>query len=708
MQFMLVHEIQGARGRLRARAIQPMTKAFAAVLLAQLSAIEGIEEPSINARTGSVLFFYLHGAARQQAFVLLCQPVAFLLHRADAGQVMPAAPAAPAEQGALRPLVQYFIVRPLLPMLVRMASTLWRAVPYVRKALGALFQAKFSVELLDGTAIVVSLLLGDFKTARMMLFLLGIGETLEQWTRKKSLASLTESLALQVDQVWLVQEGVERAVPLSEVRHGDVLVVRDGGVIPVDGTVVQGEALVNQASMTGEPLGIARTVGASVFAGTVVEEGVLHIQVSHVGEGTRLQQVITFINESETLKASVQSKSERLADKAVPFTFLLSGLVWLITRNPMRAASVLLVDYSCALKMATPLAILTAMREAAQHGVLIKGGRFLEALHEADTIVFDKTGTLTQAQPSVVQVLPAHGFERDEILRISACLEEHFPHPVARAVVRQAAREGLNHEEEHAEVEYIVAHGIASSLHGRRVLIGSRHYIAHDEGIDLSPLEQEIAQMTDQGYSLLYLSIGNRLAGIIAIEDPVRPEAAQVVQALRQEGVKRIVMLTGDDARTAAAVAAKLGISEYWAQVLPAEKAGIVRKLADEGHTVMMVGDGINDAPALSAAHVGISLRDGADLAQEVANVVLLHSQLESLLHVRRLAKATLRRIHTNFVATMSLNSAFLAGGLAGVLTPASSALLHNASTVGIALLAMRSYHTAPHNEHELAVPKEG
>jgi cation-transporting P-type ATPase C len=698
MQFMLVHEIQGARGRLRARAVQPMTQAVAAVLLAQLHTIEGIQEPQINARTGSVLFFYQHTAARQQAFVLLCHPVAV------ESAVAPALPVAPAEQGALRPLIQYFIVRPLLPLLIRMCSTVWRALPYLRKALAALFQGKISVELLDGTAILVSLLMGDFKTARMMLFLLGIGETLENWTRKKSLASLTESLALQVDQVWLVDEGIERSVPLSTVRQGDVLVVRDGGVIPVDGTVVQGEALVNQASMTGEPLGIARSVGASVFAGTVVEEGVLHIQVSHVGEGTRLQQVIAFINESETLKASVQSKSERLADKAVPFTFLLSGLVWLLTRNAMRAASVLLVDYSCALKMATPLAILTAMREAAQQGVLIKGGRFLEALHEADTVVFDKTGTLTQAQPSVVQVVPALGFSRDEVLRISACLEEHFPHPVARAVVRQAAQEGLHHEEEHAEVEYIVAHGVASSLHGKRVLIGSRHYIAHDEHIDVSPLQDSIALMTDQGYSLLYLAIDQQLAGVIAIEDPVRPEAAQVVQALRDQGIKRVIMLTGDDTRTAAAVAAKLGITEYWAQILPAEKAGIVRELTAAGHTVMMVGDGINDAPALSAAHVGISLRDGADLAQEVANVVLLHSQLESLVQARRLAKATLRRIQTNFVATMSLNSAFLAGGLAGLLTPAASALLHNASTVGISLLAMRSYGQQPQSTDALSV----
>jgi cation-transporting P-type ATPase C len=698
MQFMLVHEIQGARGRLRARAVQPMTQAVAAVLLAQLHTIEGIQEPQINARTGSVLFFYQHTAARQQAFVLLCHPVAV------ESAVAPALPVAPAEQGALRPLIQYFIVRPLLPLLIRMCSTVWRALPYLRKALAALFQGKISVELLDGTAILVSLLMGDFKTARMMLFLLGIGETLENWTRKKSLASLTESLALQVDQVWLVDEGIERSVPLSTVRQGDVLVVRDGGVIPVDGTVVQGEALVNQASMTGEPLGIARSVGASVFAGTVVEEGVLHIQVSHVGEGTRLQQVIAFINESETLKASVQSKSERLADKAVPFTFLLSGLVWLLTRNAMRAASVLLVDYSCALKMATPLAILTAMREAAQQGVLIKGGRFLEALHEADTVVFDKTGTLTQAQPSVVQVVPALGFSRDEVLRISACLEEHFPHPVARAVVRQAAQEGLHHEEEHAEVEYIVAHGVASSLHGKRVLIGSRHYIAHDEHIDVSPLQDSIALMTDQGYSLLYLAIDQQLAGVIAIEDPVRPEAAQVVQALRDQGIKRVIMLTGDDTRTAAAVAAKLGITEYWAQILPAEKAGIVRELTAAGHTVMMVGDGINDAPALSAAHVGISLRDGADLAQEVANVVLLHSQLEALVQARRLAKATLRRIQTNFVATMSLNSAFLAGGLAGLLTPAASALLHNASTVGISLLAMRSYGQQPQSTDALSV----
>ncbi|MDO5484498.1 MAG: heavy metal translocating P-type ATPase, partial [Desulfovibrionaceae bacterium] len=441
--------------------------------------------------------------------------------------------------------------------------------------------------------------------------------------------------------------------------------------------------------------------GGSVFAGTVVEEGRLVIRVSHVGDGTRLRQIATFIEESEALKAGIQGRSERLADMAVPFTFALAGLVWLVTRDFRRAASVLLVDYSCALKLATPLAVLASMREGARHGVVIKGGRYLEALNEADTLVFDKTGTLTSASPRVVEVIAAPGFEPREVLRVMACLEEHFPHPVARAVVRKAQEEGLQHEEEHAQVEYVVAHGVASSLFGKKLRVGSRHYIEYDEGVDLTLLDKAISEQSALGRSLLYLAEDGKIAGMVAIEDPMRPEAAQVVADMRALGFKRVLMLTGDDERTARTVARYAGIDEFRAQILPTDKAHIVQELTNEGCKVLMVGDGINDAPALSASHVGVAMIDGTDLAREVANVLLTKPDLNGLILARQLGRRTLGRIHINFVATLALNSVFLLGGLFMLLPPGLSALLHNLSTLGVSLNAMR-----PHLREQKKTPR--
>ena len=479
-------------------------------------------------------------------------------------------------------------------------------------------------------------------------------------------------------------------MPIAELQADDLVVVRTGAAIPVDGTVVSGEASVNQASMTGEPLGVLRSEGASVFAGTVVEEGEIVIRPTGVGDGTRLNKIIKFIEESELRKADIQGRAERLADAVVPFSFLLAGAVWMVTRNPMRAAGVLMVDYSCALKLATPLAILAAIKEGAGCGVLVKGGRFLETLSAVDAVVFDKTGTLTESRPRVVEVVPAEGWGRDEVLRLAACLEEHFPHPVARAVVRKAEEEALQHQEEHAEVRYIVAHGIASELHGKRVFIGSRHYIEQDEGISVAPLLSEVERLAREGHSVLYLAQEDRLVGLIGIEDPLREESAGVIRQLRERGIKRIVMLTGDDERTAAAVAARLGITEYRAQILPTDKAAIIEELKAEGHTVLMTGDGINDSPALSTADVGVTLRDGADLAREVADVVLTNCNLRELSTAMELGDRTLRRIRTNFGLTMSLNSLFLAGSLFGVLQPGGSAVLHNLTTLGVCLNAMR------------------
>ena len=575
-------------------------------------------------------------------------------------------------------------------MPLRILTAIRSGIPFIRKGFSMLFRGRVNVDVLDATAIGVSLAMRDYNTVGLLTLLLGFGEALELWTRKKSLTSLAERLALNVDTVWVRRGELEIAVPIAELQADDLVVVRTGAAIPVDGTVVSGEASVNQASMTGEPLGVLRSEGASVFAGTVVEEGEIVIRPTGVGDGTRLNKIIKFIEESELRKADIQGRAERLADAVVPFSFLLAGAVWMVTRNPMRAAGVLMVDYSCALKLATPLAILAAIKEGAGCGVLVKGGRFLETLSAVDAVVFDKTGTLTESRPRVVEVVPAEGWGRDEVLRLAACLEEHFPHPVARAVVRKAEEEALQHQEEHAEVRYIVAHGIASELHGKRVFIGSRHYIEQDEGISVAPLLSEVERLAREGHSVLYLAQEDRLVGLIGIEDPLREESAGVIRQLRERGIKRIVMLTGDDERTAAAVAARLGITEYRAQILPTDKAAIIEELKAEGHTVLMTGDGINDSPALSTADVGVTLRDGADLAREVADVVLTNCNLRELSTAMELGDRTLRRIRTNFGLTMSLNSLFLAGSLFGVLQPGGSAVLHNLTTLGVCLNAMR------------------
>ncbi len=680
MQFVVVHELPG-RVRLRARSGFSLRRAQG--LADSLDAIGGIEGVRVNPHTGSVLLLYADETAKRAAYALLCAP----------GEAVPVPVenhlAEPVERPSLVPFLRYVLLRPLMPMLVRAATAVVTALPFLCKGLSALCRGRLNVEVLDAAAIGISLLRGDFKTARLLGLLLGFGEALEQWTRRKSLDSLAESLALDIDTVWVRREGRELHVAVTDLQEGDLVVVRAGSAIPVDGVVAEGEASVNQSSMTGEPLGVLRAPGASVFAGTVVEEGEIAIRPTGVGDGTRLRQIVRFIEDSESLKAGVQGKAERLADAVVPFSFLLAGLVWAITRNPARAAAVLLVDYSCALKLATPLAILASMKEGVGRGVLVKGGRFLEALASADAVVFDKTGTLTESRPEVVEVVPGEGYGREDVLRIAACLEEHFPHPVARAVVRRAELENLHHKEEHSKVEYVVAHGIASRLHGKRVLLGSRHYIEHDEGVSVSVMREAVARLSREGRSILYLAVDGELVGLVGIADPLRSEAASVIRELRERGV-RIVMLTGDDERTASAVASRLGIDEFRAQVLPTDKAAVIRELQAEGHTVAMLGDGINDSPALSAADVGITLSDGADLAREVADVVLTGGSLENLVTAIDLGKGTMRRIRANFGATMSLNTLFLVGGLSGLLQPGLSAVLHNLTTVGVSLNAMR------------------
>ncbi len=694
--FRIVHELPG---RLRARASGPLSRTAAEMLCDRIADLPGVAGVRINCRTGSVLVAYAGEAARRAVCETLGKPMSCTpsapkaesstapVPDADAGGMLPAATGG---FGGWGPLLRYVLVRPLLPFFLRAALSLTASLPFLRKGLAALLRGRLNVDVLDAAAVGVSLLRRDFRTASLLSVLLGFGDVLAAWTRKKSMTDLARHLALEVDTVWVRRDGQDMQTALKDVGEGDLVVVRSGAAVPVDGIVESGEALVNQASMTGESLGVYRSAGSAVFAGSVLEEGELCIRPTGVGDGTRLRQIVRFIENSESLKARVQSDAERLADRVVPFSFLLAGLVWLVTRNPARAASVLLVDYSCALRLATPLAVLSAMREGSGRGVLVKGGRFLEVLAGADTVVFDKTGTLTAARPETATVVPAPGRSREDVLRLAACLEEHFPHPVARAVVRKAEEERLCHAEEHTEVEYVVAHGVASRLHGMRVCIGSRHFIHNDEGVPVDGMETTVRELSDQGLSLLYLAINGELAGVLGIRDPLRPDAAAVVDGLRALGIRRIVMLTGDADRTAAAVAAKLGIDEYRAQVLPGDKAEVIRELQAGGHTVVMVGDGINDSPALSAADVGVALREGADLAREVADVVLTDGRLSGLLTARILGRNVLKRIRTDFAAIMLLNSAFLGAGLLGLLAPGAAAVLHNVTTVGVAFNAVR------------------
>lgn len=696
MKYEILHQLPPSQKhgwRLRLRHKDLHTARIARGMARQLEEMPGISKVQVNHHTKSVLFHANTQADRDAALELLEHGFNVREHTRISAEEVEELLTGEKPAGALIGIARYFLLRPLLPFPLRVIISTASAVPFIIKGLRSLFRGKLNVDVLDAAALTVSILTRDFNTVGMLTMLLATGEALEVWTRQRSLASLGESLALKVDRVWLVDaDGNEYTVPLAKVQPGDLVIINAGSSIPVDGIVESGSALVNQAAMTGEPIPVMREHGGAVFAGTIVESGKLVIRVSKVGEGTRLQQVISFIERSEAEKSNIEARYLRLADKAAPLTFALAGLVFLVTRNLMRAASVLLVDYSCALKLATPLAVLSAMRNGTQKGIAIRGGRYLEALQEADTLVFDKTGTLTSAHPALVDVYAAPGWDRREILRLMACLEEHFPHPVSRAIVQAAERENLQHNEEHAEVSYVVAHGIASSLNGHSLLLGSRHYLEHDEGVDLSWFDEASAREAAQGRSLLFLSEEGKGIGMAVIEDPLRPEAAEVVKTMRSLGIKHILMLTGDDQRTARAVAAKVGINEYHAQILPNDKGRIIQELNAAGRKVMMVGDGINDGPALSSASVGVAMCDGADLARAVANVLLMQPNLDGLISARLLASHALSRIRLNVNMAIGLNSAYLLGAIIGIFPPGLTAVLHNLTTLGIAFNAIRPY----------------
>lgn len=590
-------------------------------------------------------------------------------------------------------VVWHYSKKLLLPWPIRTALTIGRSVKYIGIGLKCLLQRKIEVPVLDATAITVSLITKDFSTASSIMFLLGIGELLEEWTHKKSVDDLARSMSLNVSRVWLrTPENQEILVESSKIEKGDRVVVHMGNVIPFDGEVVDGDAMVNQASLTGESVPVQRTVGNTVFAGTVVEEGEITIRVKEVEGNNRFDQIVTMIEESEKLKSELEGKAEHYADKLVPWTLGATGLTYLLTRNVTKAMSILMVDFCCALKLAMPISVLSAIREASLYNVTVKGGKFLEAVAEADTIVFDKTGTLTKAHPTVVDVVNFNDeYSSDDMLRVAACLEEHFPHSMAKAVVDAASKRELSHEEMHTKVEYIVAHGIATSINGKRTVIGSYHFVFEDEKCVVPAGKELLFESLPLYYSHLYLAIEGKLSAVICIEDPLRDEAAAVVTSLKKAGISKVVMMTGDSERTASVIAKKVGVDEYYAEVLPEDKAAFVEKEKAKGRKVIMIGDGINDSPALSAANVGIAISDGAEIAREIADITVGSDDLYQIVTLKYISNALMKRIRSNYRKIVGFNSGLIALGVAGVLPPTTTALLHNGSTILISVNSMKN-----------------
>ena len=686
MNATILHE---SRGRIRFRLRQKqMTLAQADLLEAWIQGKSWCRQVTVHERTCCVILYY--DGTRQ---AVLNEIRHFSWQEAERTTALPAHSSRALNREFEEKLVAKVVCKAactlFLPSPLRIARILWHMIPFVRRGLRCLLRRRIKVELLDALSISISACRRDFGTAGMVMFLLEVGELLEEWTRKKSVADLARCMSLNVDRVWLRTAQGEVLVPVSQIQPRDAVVVRAGGIIPVDGLVLEGEVTVNQASLTGESIPVPKRPGGAVYAGTVVEEGECVLEVKQASGQSRYDQIVHMIEQSEQMKSEAESKAANLADKLVPYTFAGSLLSFALTRNVTRALSVLMVDFSCALKLAMPLAVLSAMREAGRSHITVKGGKFLEAVAAADTIVFDKTGTLTHACPRVAQVVPFGGKEEAEMLRLAACLEEHFPHSMANAVVEEAKRRGLRHEEYHSKVEYLVAHGIASTVDGERVLIGSAHFVFEDEGCVIPEGEQERFDALPPEYSHLYLAVGGQLAAVICISDPLREEAKEVLSALRALGITSTVMLTGDSYRTAAAIAAQVGVDDFRAGILPADKAEYVARLRREGHTVLMVGDGINDSPALSEADAGIAISDGAAIAREIADITIAADSLWELVELRRIAMALMARIHSNYRFVIGFNGALIALGVAGVLPPATSATLHNLSTLGVSLRSM-------------------
>ena len=665
-----------------------MTLHRADVLEAYLNGQDNIQKATVYERTGDVVLTY-RGSRKDAAALLAAyrfdnEELEVLVTSHDSRKINQE------YQEKMVSLVAGRVFRKVfLPAPIAAAYTVWRSIAFVWKGIRCLLHRKLEVEVLDALSITASLLRGDYSTAGSVMFLLTVGSLLEEWTRKKSLDDLARSMALNVDKVWVRTPQGEVLVPLTRVHAGDEVVVRSGNMIPLDGTVLEGEAMVNQAALTGESMPVRKASGATVYAGTVVEEGECVFTAKAEGGANRYDKIVSMIEESEKLKSSTENRALQLADRLVPWCLAGTVATYALTRNVTRAISILMVDFSCALKLSMPLAVLSAMRECGNYHITVKGGKYLEALAKADTIVFDKTGTLTHATPQVVQVVPFSGCEEREVLQLAACLEEHFPHSMANAVVRAARERGISHEEMHSEVEYIVAHGIASRVGGERVVIGSHHFVFEDEHCTVPAGEMDKFNDLDPQYSHLYMAASGQLVGVICIADPLRPEAAHVLRQLRELGISNTVMMTGDSDRTAAAIAKQVGVNQYFAEVLPEDKASFVQKAKAEGHTVVMIGDGINDSPALSAADIGIAINSGAAIAREIADVTIKADSLEELVALKAIANQLQRRVSANYHFVLSFNSTLIVLGAMGILQPATSAMLHNLSTIGISLKSM-------------------
>lgn len=688
MRFVIKHEI---KGRIRIHLVQKrMTLQQADILQYYLEMQENVDSAKVQERTCDATICY-HGS-REEVLQMVKN---FTYERVDvpedylknSGREMNRE----YKDKLVNQVVLHYGTKLLLPFSVREVIAAVKSVRYLWNGLCTLCKGKIEVPVLDATAIGVSMFRGDINTAGSVMFLLGIGEILEEWTHKKSVGDLARSMSLNINKVWLVQDGQEIQVSAKTIQPKDLVRIHMGNVIPFDGTVMAGEAMVNQASLTGESVPVRKKEGSSVYAGTVVEEGEITVCVKQANGSSKYEKIMAMIEESEKLKSSLESKAEHLADQLVPYTFLGTGLVWLFTRNVTKAISVLMVDYSCALKLAMPLTVLSTIREASSHDITVKGGKYIEAMAEAKTIVFDKTGTLTKAQPTVVDIVPFSDQSRDELLKIAACLEEHFPHSMAKAVVREAARRNLVHEEMHTKVEYLVAHGISSTIAGKKVVIGSYHFIFEDEKAEIPEGKQELFDHLPEEYSHLYMAIDGKLSAVITIEDPLRQEAAMVIQALRELGLEKLVMMTGDSDRIASNIAGKVGVDEYYSEVLPEDKAGFVEKEKADGRKVIMIGDGINDSPALSQADVGIAISDGAEIAREIADVTIAADDLREIITLRRLSEAMMKRIHKNYRRIIGINSTLIVLGVMGLIPPTMSALFHNTSTLLISLESMKN-----------------
>ena len=686
MKCTILHEGKG-RMRVHVEKVR-MTLHRADVLEAYLNHHDAIVHAAVYERTGDVVITY---TGRRSAAIAVLAGYKFDVAEYDALVTSTDSRRLNREyQDKMFDLVAGRCLRKLfLPAPLDAAYTAFRSIHFLWKGVRCVLSRRLEVEVLDALSIGVSLLRGDFGTAGSVMFLLNLGSLLEEWTRKKSLDDLARSMALNVDKVWVRSQGTEVLVPLTKVRSGDEVVVRSGNMIPLDGTVLEGEAMVNQAALTGEAMPVRKAEGSTLYAGTVVEEGECVFIAKAEGGSNRYDKIVAMIEESEKLKSSTENRALVLADKLVPWCLGATVVTYLLTRNATRAISCLMVDFSCALKLSMPLAVLSAMRECGSYHITVKGGKYLEALSKADTIVFDKTGTLTRATPQVVEVVPFSGCNEREVLQLAACLEEHFPHSMANAVVRAAKERGISHEEMHSEVEYIVAHGIASRVGGERVVIGSHHFVFDDEKCTIPSAEQQKFDALKPAYSHLYMAASGQLVGVICISDPLRPEAAAVLNGLRALGIRNTVMMTGDSERTAAAIAKQVGVDRFFAEVLPEDKANFVQQAKAEGHTVVMIGDGINDSPALSAADIGIAINSGAAIAREIADVTIKADSLEELVALKAIANSLQKRVHANYRFVLTFNSALIALGALGILQPASSAMLHNLSTIGISLKSM-------------------